>query len=197
MRDPETYTVTCPTCLAAPLARCETPKGVPLAGAHVARMEAQHPACVNCGCRESTHPIETCRTFRHPDSVTSESPLAFTAPDGYVLGYHVTREAWYAQTSIPGDHNVLTVGLFNPSGGEKWSFAIDNEPLGTGGIGGGALRVGVFDDAWQAFAAIPEVFVALGERLGNGALVEEVTELLDEFGFEDLTKRESPHSATS
>lgn len=119
--------------------------------------------------------------------------MAFTVPEGYVLGYHVTREAWYAQhAAIPGDYNVMMIGLYGVTGGCRWEFAVDREPLEFG-----TLRIGVYDEAWQAFGIIPEVFAALGENLGRGALVEEVTELLDGFGFQDLTPRVNPHAAAT
>lgn len=57
------YTVICPHCEAAPRSVCRTPSGR-TTDVHVARLAAQYPPCVNCGLRETTHPIETCRTFQ-------------------------------------------------------------------------------------------------------------------------------------
>lgn len=119
----------------------------------------------------------------------SRRRLAFTPPPGLALAYHVCREAWYAPFQPSNDRTVLSVGLYNAAnrGGCRWEFSIDEEQAN-----GPTLQVKVFSDAWQAFMDIPEVFAALGD-LGQGALVEEVVEILDEFGFRDFTRRENPN----
>lgn len=121
---------------------------------------------------------------------TSAAPPVCSAPEGYRLSYVLTGEAWYSRpplTGIPGDRNVLMISMDNLDGGCRWEFAIDDEP--------GGLRLGVYDDAWQAFAAVPEFFTAL-TALGRGALVEEVVEILDALGFTDTTPRVPADPAT-
>lgn len=114
-----------------------------------------------------------------------------TAPEGYRLAYVLTGEAWYSQpplTRPPGDRNVLMISMDSLGGGGRWEFAIDDEA-------GGGLRVKVYDDAWQAFADVPEFFTALAD-LGRGALLDEVVEILDRLGFADTTKRLPDDPAT-
>jgi hypothetical protein len=109
-----------------------------------------------------------------------------TPPDGYELTYHLCREAWYAQPPVgplmPEDRTVVQIVVQRLDGrGGLWEFAIDEERHG-------GLRVKVYDEAWQAFTAIPEFFAALAE-FGRGTLVDEVVEVLDSLGFRDATQR--------
>lgn len=116
--------------------------------------------------------------------------IAFTPPEGYAFGYMLTREAYYwNDATFPNDKNVAMVGLYSIDnhGGCKWEFAIDQENQS-----GLPLRVKVFDDAWAAFAAVPEFFTALASHTkgsGNASDLTEVVEILDGLGFLDLTER--------
>lgn len=123
-------------------------------------------------------------------SATQYAP-ACAAPEGYRLSYTLTRQAWYSQPPLigtPGDRNVVMVAMDTTRGGAAWEFAIDDEP-------GGGLRVKVYDEAWRAFADVPEFFAAMA-ALGRGALLDEVVEILDSLGFTDITKRLPDDPAT-
>lgn len=117
---------------------------------------------------------------------------AFIPPAGFLLGYHVVREAWYSRVApVPGDETVLTIGLFAAEGGgQRWEFCVEEVPVQCRGC----LRVRVFDDGFAAFAAVPEFFARLAD-LGVGASVEEVVAVLDGLGFVDLTQRERRRDA--
>lgn len=103
-----------------------------------------------------------------------------SSEDKYTLTYILWRESWWF-TPDEQDTTALMVCLQAPDGGVKWEFAIAHEAIG-------ALRVKVFDDAWEAFTAIPEFFAGLA-ALGSGAMLEEVVELLDSIGARDATTR--------
>jgi hypothetical protein len=98
--------------------------------------------------------------------------------------YVLAHESWYAETGM-----AVSLGVMHlETGACVWEFTV--EPLHSE-----ALRVEVTDRNWSAFAAVPEVFAALatlidtpdGQRISLS--VNEVRDLLDEFGFEDITPR--------
>lgn len=99
--------------------------------------------------------------------------------DGTMLTYTVCHEAWYRAT-LPGGPEIM-IHRAHPDGGILWEFGIREHPVG-------GIRVEVFDDAFAAFAEIPEFFA----RLVWVDTLAEVREALDDLGFTDTTKREPP-----
>lgn len=71
--------------------------------------------------------------------------------------------------------------------GVHWEFHVRWMTVG----GDSVPRIEMFDDAWQAFLEVPQLFVALGEnadtvvppRRGDSLTVERLTTLLDRLGF--------------
>ncbi len=106
-----------------------------------------------------------------------------TTDPGYQLTYIATHEAYYARDDQERTLNVVKAA---DAGGCAWEFNIvdHSERLDTA-----AVRVEIFDDAWQAFAEIPDLFAALAE-IGESSL-DEVRQILDQLGFTDATERVS------
>lgn len=117
---------------------------------------------------------------------TGATLVALSHPDHF-LGYTLTQEAWWAD-AVANKDEVLSIALHATGGGVTWEFMISDVPLGQGRS---ALRIGIFDDAWEAFTTCPDLFAGLA-RLGQDAATEDVVELLDECGFRDVTEREVP-----
>ncbi len=107
--------------------------------------------------------------------------MALTTDPGYQLTYTVYQEAWYAQ---PGQRPELVVTKATKEGGCAWEFTIEDY---TEKLNHPAIRVQIFDDAWQAFAEIPELFAELA-RNGRSTLAD-VQGILDGLGFVDATER--------
>lgn len=100
-----------------------------------------------------------------------------TTEFGYRLTYTIPHEAYYK--SVITD---VSIGVQKAAdeGGVAWEFSIvEKRNIG--------LRVEVFDDAWAAFAEIPELFAELA-RSGRTNLGG-VRGILDDLGFEDATQR--------
>jgi hypothetical protein len=110
-------------------------------------------------------------------------------PEDTHLAYIVVHEAWYSQppNNVRIDNRpTLTVQASAEGGGVAWEFEIVEETTPPG-----ALRVYVFDDAWQAFDQVPEFFFAL-VGLGGKATLEKVRGALDLLGAVDETDRVGP-----
>ena len=108
-------------------------------------------------------------------------------PEDTHLAYTVAHEAWYWRGGE--NHFVMVAASAKGSGGGvAWEFQIEEMELG----GNLVTRVKVFDDAFAAFAQIPELFAALADGLA-GTLVS-VREVLDGLGAVDETERKSPHA---
>ena len=106
-------------------------------------------------------------------------------PEDTHLAYSVFHEAWYA--SVPGNVRQPEIGVAasaeGSGGGVAWEFAVEEVDLSPT-----AIRVRVFDDAFAAFAEMPEFFAALAaEKITTLA---QVRELLDRLGAVDETSRE-------
>jgi hypothetical protein len=104
-------------------------------------------------------------------------------PDDTHLAYIVSHEAWYYR----GDGKPsLSVSASANGGGVAWEFEIEEMELG----GKPVTRVKVFDDAYAAFAQVPELFAALAD--GAGTTLTACRGLLDMLGAADETGRTGP-----
>lgn len=109
-----------------------------------------------------------------------------TTPETGRYVYVLSHETWYHEPdTIPSVHVLHLL----EDGGLGWEFVVRE-------VGTGALRVEVdSDDGWSAFADVPEVFGALGSLVelpqGRRTVVPltEVRDILDRFGFRDITPR--------
>lgn len=104
------------------------------------------------------------------------------------LAYTVMHERFPTQYDHP-EINVCrqAVTATGNDDGVHWEFTVRWHPVG----GDIAPRIEMFDDSWQAFLEVPQLFVALGEnadtrvppRPGDSLTVERLTTLLDRLGF--------------
>jgi hypothetical protein len=109
-------------------------------------------------------------------------------PEDCHLIYTVSHEAWYARHPGIVDQPQIMVSASSDEGGCAWEFGVNEHDFGTGH--GRAIRADVFDDAFAAFAQIPEFFAALAaEKIGT---LDEVRALLDRMGAVDQTDRRDP-----
>ena len=176
------FSVTCPTCGAGPREHCRArPSGRPARWPHVARYEAQYPRCRNCGLMEKTHPVDVCQTFRPPLPRPS-----------FAVGYHIVDQSWHHPitskvlgngTDEGANATRIMVGMYSTTGTGacQWEFAVAEPTPST-------ISVRVFNDAWDAFADIPDFFSGLSD-LGASADVGSVIILMERLGFEDMTQR--------
>ncbi len=104
-------------------------------------------------------------------------------PDGTRLAYTILREAWYADAARDEPARI-NIAASVPGDGVAWEFLVVEYREG--------LRVEIFDDAWPAFAQVPELFAALAAA-GTPTL-NDVTVLLDRLGAVDETARTSPYA---
>jgi hypothetical protein len=109
-------------------------------------------------------------------------------PEGTSLTYIVWHEAWYADASrTPGEHPHLMVSAAADEGGVAWEFQVDGYDLS----GSPVTRVKMFEDAYAAFADMPEFFAALAEH--RPVTLDEVQDILISLGATDTTPRVSPY----
>lgn len=107
-------------------------------------------------------------------------------PDDTHLAYTVRHETYYAGT-LPGEPEVIVMASAKGSGGGvAWEFGVTD---GASRIGRG-LELRMWDDAWAAFAQLPDFFAALAA--GEVASLDDVRALLDRLGAVDETDRVSP-----
>jgi len=97
-------------------------------------------------------------------------------PEGTHLAYVVAHEAWYRKVV---DQPAIQVAAA-ADGGQAWGFTVDEYSFG-------AIHVGVFEDAFAAFAQIPEFFAALASE--GAATLDDVRRILDAMGAADETDR--------
>lgn len=111
-------------------------------------------------------------------------------PEDTHLAYIVSHEAWYARTPGVIDHPEINVmaSAKGSGGGVAWEFMVEEVDLGRGEP---AIRVKVFDDAFAAFAQIPEFFAAIAETPPQ--TLKAVRAALDAMGAVDETERHGPH----
>lgn len=111
-------------------------------------------------------------------------------PEDTHLAYTVWHEAWYADLNrIPGEepHLMVAASAEGSGGGVAWEFQIDGYQLGREPV----TRVKMFDDAYAAFAQMPEFFAVLAEQTPQ--TLDDVRAILDALGAVDETPRVSPY----
>lgn len=121
-------------------------------------------------------------------STETTTPAKNSLPEDCFFAYVVSHEAWYASV-VKG--RQIWIQAASREGGVAWEFAVEEEDLG----GQPHVRVEIFDDAFAAFAQIPEFFAALAERKPDDLL--KVADLLDEVGAKDTTERTGPNGIRS
>lgn len=111
-------------------------------------------------------------------------------PDDCHLAYVVSHEAWYWEASRGNDnpHVSVSASAKGNGGGVAWEFQIEEMELG----GKQVTRAKIFDDAYEAFTQVPELFAALAD--GGGSTLTGVRDLLDMLGAVDETERVSPYA---
>ncbi len=109
-----------------------------------------------------------------------------TTHEDYRYTYTVNAEAWYfADPRVPArrdDLRKMVVAREHVGGGVAWEFTVQEYDLG-----GPALQIRLFHDAWDAFADIPELFEEL--RSHSPRTLASLRTMLDELGFIDSTAR--------
>jgi hypothetical protein len=106
-------------------------------------------------------------------------------PEDTHLAYVVSHEAWYAN-AMPDRHPEINVMAAAEGGGVAWEFSVEEVDLGSSGP---AIRVKVFDDAFAAFAQLPEFFALLAAEKAD--TLDSVCRILDRLGAADETERRS------
>ena len=104
-------------------------------------------------------------------------------PEGVHLAYSVFHEAWYA--NVPPGVDRPSIGVTASAeggGGGGWSFVVEEADFDDHPI-----SVRLFDDAFIAFAQIPEFFAELAS--GRVKDLQAVGHLLDSMGAVDETDR--------
>ncbi len=109
-------------------------------------------------------------------------------PDGCHLAYAISGDAWYAP-ALSDEPPTVTISAATHSDGIAWELQIVERQHGQRRP---YLTVEVVDEAWPAFAQVPEVFAALAAA-GTPTL-NDVTVLLDSLGAVDETARTSPYA---
>lgn len=104
-------------------------------------------------------------------------------PEGCELTYTVYADAWYA---LPEHEPYVGVQASAKDGGAAWEFVF-TEPRN---LGCEAIRLGIFEDAFDAFVQVPELFIALaGQR---PTTLTALRGLLDEIGARNVTELAVP-----
>ena len=116
-------------------------------------------------------------------------------PEDCRLAYIVSHEAWYAR-SMPDRQPEMSVMAAAEDGRCAWEFTITEADFENRGMH--PISVALFDDAFAAFAQIPEFFAALAT--GDYTTLDAVRSLLDGLGAADDTDRkggEIPEKVTT
>lgn len=111
-------------------------------------------------------------------------------PGGGFLAYTVAAESYYwRHMNRMTEPNIgISASHDGRGGGVDWEFSVADH---TERLGQQALRVEIFDDAWQAFAELPEIFTAMGA--GEIKTLDDLRALLDRLGAVDQTTRTDPY----
>jgi len=105
-------------------------------------------------------------------------------PEDCTLAYIIGHESRYWMHEQPRPRYVR-VGADSIRGGCAWEFMIEEHVFTSRES---ALRVCLFDDAWEAFHQVPELFAALtDDRPRNFA---QLSAVLDRIGAHDITPRD-------
>jgi len=102
-------------------------------------------------------------------------------PDGCRLAYTIAHEAWYP--SVITDPHISVAASVIDGGGVAWEFIVEERELRHDEK---AIRVGVFDDAFEVFEHVPEFFAALSEK--KPRTLGEVVDVLKALGAVDETE---------
>ena len=116
-------------------------------------------------------------------------------PEDCRLAYIVSHEAWYAR-AMPDRQPEMSVMASAEGGGCAWEFAV--REAGFENRGQHPISVTLFDDAFAAFAQIPEFFAALAAE--EVTALGGVRTLLANMGAADETDRKGgqvPERATA
>lgn len=108
----------------------------------------------------------------------------FSIPDDCFFAYYVAGEAWYANR-IDVDRAEIMVSAAAHGGGCVWEFGVRVHDLGQHHPT--AIRVEVFDDAFDAFTQARPFFDALAAE--KPTTLGEVRAILDRLGARDTTPR--------
>ena len=116
-------------------------------------------------------------------------------PDGTHLAYSINHESrWWRQIPTQARPNngrpsiQVCASAEGNGGGVAWEFAVVEHDLGKTIP---ALKLGIFDDAWAAFADIPGFFASLAD--GDEMLtLDDVVAILKALGAVDETDRGEP-----
>ena len=108
------------------------------------------------------------------------------------FAYAVTHEAWYCTAIRTHDRQSVLIQAAADGGGVAWEFIVEQvEHFQIDNLGcGPALRLKMFDDAWDAFVQVPEFFSALQAKRPQHLTA--LREILDEIGAVDITARTDP-----
>lgn len=108
-------------------------------------------------------------------------------PEDCTFTYIVSHEAWYSAAAHRGDRRHVLIQAAAKDGGVAWEFQVEAyDDLG----GHPALRLMMFDDSWDAFVHVPELFAAL--QAERPTTLPALRALLDQLGATDITDRETP-----
>lgn len=102
-------------------------------------------------------------------------------PDDCFFAYTVMHEAFYA--SVLNGKREISVSASAHEGGCLWEFMVEEVDLG----GHPNVKVNIFDDAFDAFAQIPEFFARLTTERPTD--LKQVARILDDLGARDTTER--------
>lgn len=101
--------------------------------------------------------------------------------EGSEKGFHVSHKAWYKNIiSTPS----ISIGMYQDDGSTTGEFSISWEELG----GELVPRINMYDDAWDLFKTMAELFSALPEMNDTKPSPDGVIKLLKSLGYKDLTK---------
>lgn len=99
--------------------------------------------------------------------------------------YLLPREMWYDQSTEGPEINAVHMKEDDSLG---WSFTVRQLPVD-------GLQVEVKEEGWAALTGAHEIFAALTALADthhgslDGISISDVQDLLDRFGFEDITER--------
>lgn len=105
--------------------------------------------------------------------------------------YVLVHEAWYADPARV-QRPTLTVAVHDQDGDENFTFEFQEYAPGALAPDS-ALKLRVFDDAFAAFAELPEFLAALSDERPN--TVAQLVAILDRLGARDMTARVRPGDA--
>jgi len=103
-------------------------------------------------------------------------------PDDCRFAYIVNQEAWYSKVLTDEPKEIMVMAAAD-DGGVAWEFGVEERVLG----GETVVQLHPFNDAFDAFAQIPDFFAALAEE--KPSTLDGVRGILDRLGAVDRTER--------